>query len=84
MTIDLMKNLSADLESVTSEAIAEHEASRWKKYPENEPEIGEMYNVSNGKETCIAIYSGYAYFEVESIRIPGIIAFRELPKPYQP
>ena len=58
------------------EAIAEHEASQWKKYPENLPDWGKKYwahNTFGHESSCYGR-------EFDAI---CVIAFRELPKPYQ-
>ena len=59
------------------EAIAEHEASQWKKYPENKPERRKAYLVQYKG-------GGYEYrrYLIDGLW-PDVIAFRELPKPYQ-
>ena len=63
------------------EAIAEHEASQWKKYPENKPDKSGWYWVhhKDGYESRVHSEENWELF-VESKKV---IAFRELPKPYQ-
>ena len=62
------------------EAIAEHEQSKWKKYPENKPTDYEYYWVhhADGTEDKCICYHWDLFVESRKI-----IAFRELPKPYQ-
>ena len=57
--------------------IAEHEQSKWKKYPENKPERRKAYLVQYKG-------GGYKYrrYLIDGLW-PYVIAFRELPKPYQ-
>lgn len=73
-----------DLDSVIAQAIAEHERKVWKKYPENKPEDYKDYNVTieNGGElmTEKSWYCDGDWMESSG----NVIAFRELPAPYQP
>lgn len=78
------------LEQFRSEAIAEHEAGQWNKYPENKPNKQGFYLVSRdrtvGKHSFILV-SQEAWNGEEWIilnKYSEVIAFRELPKPYQP
>ena len=70
----------ANLNEVIRGAIADHEAGQWKKYPENEPEFGEVYLFQDNHEHMFST-TWYG-----SIAIPGaeVIAFCKKPKPYQP
>lgn len=69
------------LKVIDSEAIAEHEQSKWKKYPENKPDKSGWYWVhhKDGYESRVHSEENWELF-VESKKV---IAFRELPKPYQ-
>ncbi len=71
------------IDKLIQQAIAEHEQSKWKKYPENKP-----------PKTWMWVKSTSQRYEHEGILIEGrwydrrgqptdVIAFRELPKPYQ-
>lgn len=73
-------DLRIKLDELISEVIADHEAKQWKPYPEHEPEFGEEYLFLTDNNY---ILSSKWY---GSIALPGatIIAFRELPTPYQP
>ena len=68
------------IQKFKGDAIADHEAKQWKPYPEHEPEFGEEYLFLTDNNY---IFSSKWY---GSIALPWatIIAFRELPTPYQP
>lgn len=66
------------IENKITEAIAEHEQSKWKKYPDNLPEIGPTYLIQRKGDNIQITSSAYTYWS----RL-DVIAFRELPKPYQ-
>ena len=70
--------LAEDLDSVIQQAIAEHEKSKWKKYPDNLPEIGPTYLIQRKGNNIQITSSAYTYWS----RL-DVIAFRELPAPYQ-
>lgn len=79
-TID---ELIKDIDSVIAQAIAEHEASQWKKYPENKPEhkgeyLVEVKTIRGNQFELLEYNQGWLGRPPEMI-----IAFRELPKPYQ-
>lgn len=69
------------IENKITEAIAEHEQSKWKKYPEEKPDKSGWYWVhhKDGYESRVHSEENWELF-VESKKV---IAFRELPKPYQ-
>ena len=68
------------IQRVELEAIAEHEASKWKKYPENKPEIGQKCLITfwDGEVAVGTIWGKNAPWDEDNV-----IAFRELPEPYQ-
>jgi hypothetical protein len=76
---DVIKTIDSKIDSVIQQAIAEHEQSKWKRYPENKPEIGKEY------------LAQYADGDISKVSFPvknawrflPVIAFRELPQPYQ-
>lgn len=63
-------------------AIADHEAKQWIKYPENKPEIGQRCLVTfyDGE---VAVARTLSIFDNAPWDEDNVIAFRELPKPYQ-
>jgi hypothetical protein len=72
------------LEHTAQQAISSHEAGKWKKYPENVPEIIETEYIVTACQDVVFI----AYFDdgwlVNGIDISEkVIAFRELAAPYQ-
>ena len=72
--------LAEDLDSVIQQAIAEHEQSKWKKYPENKPEGKTKYIVQYYDNSIdVLLYFGGKFTSYDN----HVIAFRELPKPYQ-
>lgn len=66
------------IEGEKQKAIAEHE--QWKEYPKEKPKEGEYY--------CVSFEDGVVYaagfIDGEWTANARIIAFRELPAPYQP
>ena len=71
------------IEFVIAQAIAEHEQSKWKKYPENKPEhkgeyLVEVKTIRGNQFELLEYNQGWLGRPPEMI-----IAFRELPKPYQ-
>ena len=79
-----------NLQSVISEAISEHEAEKWKPYPENKPVNDEMYIVTgpddDGNNSIGIGFYENAWYSVDGQKVDDseVIAFRELPAPYQP
>lgn len=85
-----IQHINDRIDTFLSEAIAEYEASKWKNYPENKPEKGKWYLIqdANGGEsniTCIFDtdkFTGNDWYW-HDLRMANVIAFRELPSPYQ-
>ena len=73
-----LHRLKFRLHELISQAIAQHEKSKWKKYPDNLPEIGHTYLIQRKGNNIQITSSAYTYWS----RL-DIIAFRELPEPYQ-
>lgn len=75
---DEKQALINDINSIIAQAIAEHEAAKWKKYPGNYPDINRIYltELKNGS------YRLNMWF-TEWIGCKTVIAFRELPEPYK-
>ena len=75
-----LHRLKFRLHELISKAIADHEASQWKKYPENKPTDYEYYWVhhADGTEDKCICYHWDLFVESRKI-----IAFRELPVPYK-
>lgn len=80
------------LDGVIAEAIAEHEAKQWHKYPEEKPEREGSYLVTftNG-EIDIDIWKGsdkyephWEWYSAWDWKPESVIAFRELPEPFKP
>lgn len=74
--------VSEMLNEFKQQAIADHEASQWKKYPENKPDKEGWYLLDDGTDVGMLYFDDRGFtFMGKSVRNP--IAFRELPKPYQ-
>jgi hypothetical protein len=69
-------NLTALIQS----AITDHDAAQWKAFPENKPEATGGYICTHQSGMVNEQYWNGEYFTPGSY----VIAFRELPKPYQP
>ena len=76
---EVIEAIDNRIESVISAAIAEHEQSKWKKYPEEKPEVEKIYWVHNGNDGSEypLLYNDHLFV------LHNIVSFRELPKPYQ-
>lgn len=75
-----------DIEDVKAQAIAEHEADKWKKYPEKKPIDGKtvLVQISDGHIfTGFKTVSGWCHTDPRQFPLFHVIAFRELPAPYQ-
>jgi len=89
---EVIEGIDSRIKSVISQAIAENEASEWKKYPEVKPEWNGRYEVTteNG-DVGIALWKNNKWWMDDyldskvlfGLRDDFIIAFRELPKPHQ-
>ena len=74
--------VSEMLNEFKQQAIADHEASQWKKYPENKPDKEGWYLLDDGTDVGMLYFDDRGFtFMGKSVRNP--IAFRELPEPYQ-
>lgn len=72
-----------NIESVIQQAIADHEQSKWKKYPENKPEDGDYYCAFSMGTPDVWYYdTELGRWSINAL-YREVIAFRELPKPYQ-
>ena len=82
----LPENFDYELAQFVNEAIAEHEAKQWKPYPEERPEIGKICLIQTNinKSILIAEYKGGLWVSNGIGYRYEVIAFRELPEPYQP
>ena len=64
-----------------AQAIAEHGQKQWKKYPEEKPEGKTKYIVQYYDNSIdVLLYFGGKFTSYDN----HVIAFRELPSPYQP
>ena len=89
----LPNNFNKLLESTISQSIAEHEDSQWKKYPKDKPNEMTLYlcqcktEVWDSRKKYTNPYGfGYLVFggwQIINDKELEVIAFRELPKPYQ-
>lgn len=72
-------------EKVIPEAIAEHEASEWKKYPEEKPDNQHyLCCADDGRQFVLYHDPKHGFGLMRSGgKYLNIIAFRELPAPYQ-
>ena len=80
---EMAERLYRMVEYERQQAIAEHEASEWKKYPEEKPEhkgeyLVEVKTIRGNQFELLEYNQGWLGRPTEMI-----IAFRELPKPYQ-
>jgi hypothetical protein len=75
------RQFAEDLDAVIQTEIEEYEREQWKPYPENKPENYVMYWVRHfdGEEGVCLAYNWDLFVESRKV-----IAFRSLPKPYQP
>ena len=77
------------IQKFKGDAIAEHEAKQWQKYPENKPEKDGFYLVTRIRtigNQCFRLVSFEAWSCGEWITLNNyseVIAFRELPEAYQ-
>ena len=74
-----------DVNSVIQQAIAEHEAAQWKKYPEEKPDNQHYLCCADDGRQFVLYHDPKHGFRLmrSGGKYLNIIAFRELPKPYQ-
>lgn len=70
------------MDEYAQQSITEHDALQWRKFPENKPEITMRYLIWHDKNGCETDYwIGNVWLNSYDEQV---IAFRELPEPYEP
>lgn len=73
-------NFDLKFDKLIQTAIAEHEAAQWKAFPDNKPTEKKMYFVQTNDDQIWC----WKWMNIISSGWDNVIAFRELPKSYQP
>ena len=75
-----------DVLKILRQSRLKHEQGKWKKYPDNRPEKNKPYwvRMSTGQEMVATSNAFYLFFGMDWPYNYSVIAFRELPKPYEP